>query len=142
MGERKIIMASDETWALWKERFEKHDSAALYDIDNDCPFNMLESNPGDSKAQKLPPFNQNQMRNLQGMDDFAVGELASKMLDVPPKVYVKRPTSWCMALPFAQWCTRKKHKTKLVSDIRDHLVGQNVPEAKGVFNDFGELEPA
>jgi len=54
-------------------------------------------------------MNSNQMKNLMGMDDSVIYELAKKIKFASPKVYLnKRPTRWTVALPFAQWCSNKK----------------------------------
>jgi hypothetical protein len=63
LGERRIIMASDETWSIWEKVFKKHESGALYDIDAACAFNEIMSKGGDSKF-KFTPLNQNQIKNL------------------------------------------------------------------------------
>lgn len=143
MGERKIIMASEETWTVWQEVFTKHESGALFDIDSNCLFNELTDKGGDAKKYKFSPMNSNQMKNLMGMDDAAVAELGRKICDVPPKVYLnKKPTRWTKAIPFAQWCTNKKLKHVLVREIVDRARSLEIKEAANVINkDSGDVDP-
>ena len=103
MGERKIIMASDATWSAWKDVFTTHEARTLYDINLDAPFNEATDKSGAAKAHKFVAITPNQMKCLFGMDDFAVGELAQKILGVPPKVFMnKKPTKWTEAISFTQ----------------------------------------
>ena len=38
LGERRIIMASNETWLVWQELFKKHEADELIDVDTLRPF--------------------------------------------------------------------------------------------------------
>lgn len=143
LGERYIIMASDETWALWQNVFSAHQSGGLFDIDANMPFNEIMTKDGNPRPYKFAPLSSNMMKSLQGLDDPAVGELANKILDVPPKVYIhKKPTKWANVLPWATWCMNKKQKRVLVRDLADRGREVGIMEADDVYKTAEVMDPA
>ena len=140
-GERFIIMATDETWSAWKEVFDKHESGALYDIDSGGPFNEITDDEGNKKVYKCSPINHTQLRNLAGMDDAAVRELANHILEEPPKVFLQRPRIWTPAVSFGVWCTNKKQKAVLAKEIARRALELKVPDAEGVVDKDGAIVP-
>ena len=133
LGERRIIMASNETWLVWQEVFRKHEAGELINVDTFCPFKDIAGKGKEKKASVVTPLNQNQLRNLHGLDDAAVAELGMKILEKNPKVFVKRPTSWSHSLPIHQWCTNKKQKVVVAKLIADMAMELQVEGADKVF---------
>ena len=133
LGERRIIMASNETWLVWQEVFRKHEASELIDVDTLRSFKDIAGKGKENKASVVTALNQNQLRNLHGLDDAAVAELGMKILEKNPKAFVKRPTSWSHSLPIHQWCTNKKQKVVVAKLIADMAMELQVEGADKVF---------
>jgi len=72
-------MGSERTWNAWKVVFQRHEVGALHNIDTYGLFNEMTDSCRERRKYKFVPMNSNQMKNLMGMDDNVVNELAEKI---------------------------------------------------------------
>jgi hypothetical protein len=125
LGERSIIMASDETYEKWKSVFERHEDGTLIDPRTMTKMNAIPK--GDNKTGVLPyvykPLTSGRLRGMMNIGDKALAECADKILDLQPTIwFVKEPSSNPTCRKLEDWIDRKKNKTLIVSLINEEYL--------------------
>ena len=116
-GERYLMMTSDEVWKKWEAVFTRHRLGDLKDVVTGKPLRLV-------KEWEYKPVGSS-VREVSGLTDGEIGELASRILESPAKVYLQLPPKDAKKRPkvhraqsMKEWCVRKKQKKVVIREVQ------------------------
>ena len=116
-GERYLMMTSDGVWKKWEAVFKKHRMGDLTDVVTGKALRLV-------KEWEYKPVGSS-VREVSGLTDDEIGELASRILESPAKVYLQLPPKDAKKRPkvhraqsMKEWCVRKKQKKVVIREVQ------------------------